>query len=99
VTEAEWQRQVLELAGYYGWRSYHTYDSRRSTPGFPDLVLVRPPELLFVELKTDKGRLSAAQRDWLADLVDAGAEVYIWTPRGFDAVHDRLKRKDVDAAA
>lgn len=67
-SEAAFQQQVLQLAGFYGWLSYHTHDSRRSQPGFPDLVLVRGPELLFVELKTDKGRVRPEQQVWLQAL-------------------------------
>lgn len=65
LSEAAFQRQVLGLASFYGWRAYHTYDSRRSHKGFPDLVLVRGPELLFVELKTNKGRIRPEQAEWL----------------------------------
>lgn len=68
LLEEQFQRQVLGLAEVYGWRSYHTHDSRRSQRGFPDLVLLRPPELIFAELKTDKGRLRPEQGEWLADL-------------------------------
>lgn len=68
TSERAFQQQVLDLASIYGWRSYHTFDSRRSTAGFPDLVLVRPPEMLLVELKRDNGRLSVPQQDWLRDL-------------------------------
>lgn len=94
VSEKDWQLQVIELAELYGWRVYHTFDSRRSNPGWPDLVLCRPTsgELLYVELKTDKGRLSAAQRAWLDALAACGQETHVWRPRDFDAVHDRLKR-------
>jgi hypothetical protein len=67
-SEAHFQRQVLQLAGFYGWLAYHTHDSRRSQPGFPDLVLVRGPELIFAELKTDAGRLKRAQEEWVAAL-------------------------------
>ena len=41
MNEAELQRNVLSLAAMTGWLAYHTYDSRRSQAGFPDLVLVR----------------------------------------------------------
>jgi hypothetical protein len=68
MSEKEFQAQVVQLATYYGWRVYHTHDSRRSAAGFPDLVLVRPPELIFAELKTEKGRIRPEQADWLADL-------------------------------
>lgn len=68
LAEAPFQQQVTNLASFYGWLAYHTYDSRRSAPGFPDLVLVRGAELLFIELKTDSGRVRAEQRDWIAAL-------------------------------
>lgn len=68
LNETAFQGHVVGLAGFYGWRDYHTLDSRGSKRGFPDLVLVRPPELLFVELKTDTGRLSTEQEDWMHDL-------------------------------
>ena len=64
-SEREFIRAVGELAQLAGWSTYHTYCSRRRVPGFPDLVLARPGELLFIELKTDLGRLTPEQRDWL----------------------------------
>lgn len=67
-SEAHFQQQVLGLAGFYGWTAYHTHDSRRSQPGFPDLVLVRSSELVFAELKTDGGRVRPEQKVWLAAL-------------------------------
>lgn len=93
LRENKWQEQVVQLAQLYRWLVYHTYDSRRSNPGWPDLVLCRPPELLVVELKTDTGRLSVAQRDWLDALTACGVETHVWRPYDFDAVHDRLKRR------
>lgn len=66
--EAAFQTQVEQLAAFYGWRTYHTHDSRRSTPGFPDLVMVRGPELVFAELKTNTGRTTPEQDAWIADL-------------------------------
>lgn len=95
MTEEVWQREVLRLAGYYGWTlTYHTYDSTRSNPGWPDLVLHRPPgELLVVELKADKGRVKPAQQEWLRALACSGVETAVWRPRDLDAVHERLKRR------
>jgi len=92
LPERAWQAQIVELAGYYGWLAYHTFDSRRSEPGWPDLVLVRPPELLAVELKTDSGRLTVAQRRWLEALAACGIETHTWRPREFETVHGRLRR-------
>jgi hypothetical protein len=75
VTEAAWQTQVIDLAQLLGWRVAHfraaQTDRGWRTPvqadgaGYPDLVLVRGSELLFVELKAQRGRLSGEQRAWL----------------------------------
>lgn len=63
--EADFQAQILELAKYCGWSlQYHTFDSRRSAPGFPDVVLVRGARLLFIEVKTAKGRVTPEQQAW-----------------------------------
>ena len=61
MSEADLQSQVTELAEKTGWLFYHTYRSDRSPAGFPDLVLVRPPRLLFVELKKQKAKRTPAQ--------------------------------------
>jgi hypothetical protein len=81
LRERDWQTRVVDYARLRGWRSYHTHDSRRSVPGFPDLVLVRRGRCLFAELKSDTGRVSQAQHEWLADLADVpGLEVHLWRP-------------------
>lgn len=69
MTEEEWQAQVLELARAQGWLCYHTRDSRRSEPGFPDLVMVRGAQLIFLELKSHKGTAaSVEQKEWMGRL-------------------------------
>lgn len=81
ITEKEFQAQVLQLARLAGWRFYHTHDSRRSTPGFPNLVMVRPPVIVFAELKTQAGKVRPEQRDWfdaLGGCETAGTR--LWRP-------------------
>ena len=92
MTEREWQAQVVDAARLMGWRVYHTHDSRRSEPGWPDLALVRD-RLVMAELKTDTGRVSNDQQKWLALLTAAGVETYLWRPSDFDEVLAVLKRR------
>ena len=82
MLEGELQRQVIELAQLLGWLCYHTHDSRRSAPGFPDLVLVHEQTgaLVFAELKSNSGRVTPEQDRWLTALGRRHiAEV--WRPR------------------
>jgi hypothetical protein len=96
-TERQFERAVVELAELQGWLVYHTYDSRRSNPGFPDLVMVRNGALLFVELKSEKGRTSSAQEQWISALDEVAGwptdavEVYIWRPSMWGEIEEILR--------
>jgi hypothetical protein len=68
VPEKAWLQQVRTLAHTHGWMTYHPLRSQGSEPGWVDLALLRPPVLWLVELKSQAGRLTAAQRQWLAGL-------------------------------
>ena len=70
VTEKDFQETVVQAAEMFGWWHYHVADSRRSRPGFPDLVLIKPPKVIFLEVKREKGRLTVAQAGVLAMLED-----------------------------
>ena len=91
--EAMFQSAVIAAAKLHGWMHYHTYDSRRSVAGFPDLVLVRGKRLIFAELKAnDNSHPSAAQQEWINALVRTGScEVYVWRPSNWDGVVELLK--------
>lgn len=89
-TEAEFTRLVLQVARAKGWTMrYHTHDSRRSSRGFPDWVMVCPTQrrILFLELKGFAGKPSEEQTAWLMALADTGAEAYLVTTTG-DKAHD-----------
>lgn len=91
LTEADLQSVVVDLASWRGWKSYHTYDSRRSNSGFPDLALWRDHRLIFAELKSEKGKLRPEQEAVLDGLMLTPAEVYVWRPKDwFDATIDGI---------
>ena len=93
MTEADMQRGILEAATLGRWRSYHTFDSRRSNPGFPDLVLVRPPVAGFFELKGPGGRVSPAQAEWIEALTDCEQIIAgVVRPAGYAALCRLLVR-------
>lgn len=92
MSEKELTRLVIQLARLLKWRSAHfrpamLRSGKWVTPvqgdgkGFPDLVLVRPPRLLFVELKVGKNRMTPEQVAWMTDLAELpGVECYVWRP-------------------
>ena len=70
MSEKAFQAEVLKRANQFGWLAYHTFDSRRSQEGFPDLVLVRGAVCIFLELKSDSksAKESPEQKAWIKAL-------------------------------
>jgi hypothetical protein len=93
IPEERFQADVIERAAQLGWWWYHPRDSRRSTPGWVDLTLVRPPRVVLAELKSQRGSVRKAQAHVRA-LLEAcpGVEVYLWRPADWPAIEDVLAR-------
>lgn len=76
------QAWVRKRAENRGWTCWCTLRSQGSPPGQPDLILVRPPRVLFVELKSSSGTLRPSQRLARTLLSDCpGVEYYLWRPK------------------
>jgi hypothetical protein len=80
--EEQLLQHTIGVAKALGYLAYHTHDSRRSEPGYPDLHLVHDGRgiSMFRELKTRTGRISPDQRKWGAALTAAGHDFAIWRP-------------------
>ena len=90
--EADAQAAIVDIARLQRWSAYHTHDSRRSEPGFPDLVLARE-RIVYAELKREGQKPRSAQVEWLDALARAGGEVYVWTIEDLDDVVAVLTRR------
>lgn len=97
--EKEWQKSVEGVLRMSGWLVYHTLGSMGSTAGFPDIVALKVDpksgvcRMIVAELKTEKGRLSGAQKDWMDKFARMpGAEVFVWRPSQFDEVLEVASR-------
>lgn len=89
TTEAEFQKAVMKLFRARKWRVHHSAarPARQGryitsgSPGFPDIVAIRPPDLLFLELKNvgaSKARKDAEeQRVWIGGLQACGAAAFV----------------------
>jgi VRR-NUC domain len=89
MTEMQLLQALVDVARLSGWLVFHTYDSRRSAPGFPDLILLRPPRLLVIEAKSLSGRATPEQDTWLSAFAalaeGAEVQVHLWRPSDLDA--------------
>jgi len=94
LSEKHFQAQVVELARLSGWLCYHTHDSRRSVAGFPDLVMVRAPRVVFAELKSQAGRIRPGQGQWLEALGGSeSVEARLWRPSDWPEIEEALRRR------
>ena len=100
----EWQPQFLDLAHMLGWQHMHVrrtigkgrkWTTGTSVKGWPDLTLWHEGQvrLIFVELKSDDGRLSPDQEVVLASLDAAGQETYVFRPSDLELAARILRRK------
>ncbi len=75
MTETELQGTIVKMAEGLGWcvkphdkantgNGNQRAHRNRTANGFPDLVLARDGEVLFLELKTETGRLTTEQAGW-----------------------------------
>ena len=89
MTEDHLQTAVIDMAHLFGLKVAHFRPAQIRpgkwvTPvqadgkGFPDLVIAGPGGVLFRELKSAAGTLSAEQRMWLHAL--KSADVGVWRP-------------------
>lgn len=89
--ETRWRdRTLVPYARLRHWLVYWTYRSTHSPAGFPDLWLCRGSVLLVRELKSDYGRPTAAQQEWLDALRAAGVDAQIWRPRMWATIQEEL---------
>jgi hypothetical protein len=102
LTEKQFQTWIERRARERGWvRQFHVLraqvkDGRwltsTSTPGVPDLWLLRPPRLVVFECKRWGGKPTDDQKAWIAGLQKVpGIDAYVVDPSHADEVLDLLR--------
>ena len=75
MPEADFQSMIVDRARARGWLVHHDRGDVRRTiggdEGFPDLCLARGGVVLFVEVKSEKGKTTTAQETWIRALPTA----------------------------
>ena len=103
-SEEDFGKTVIELAQLYDWLVSHFRPGRtlqgwrtaiQGDKGFPDLVLVRSPRVIFAELKSERGRLTPEGKAWKELLEQCpGVEYYLWRPEDWEEIELVLRKGD-----
>lgn len=95
MREKDLQATIIEAAKLFKYQVYHTYDSRRSTEGFPDLVIAGNGRLFIWELKSQDGRVTDTQMKWLESFsaVTTRPNAAVIRPNDLDWCIDALRIK------
>jgi hypothetical protein len=93
VTEADLQRTVTDALKLQGFLTYHTFDSRRSAEGFPDVVAIHPGRGVgwALELKGPRGKPTDEQWTWIDAFAKAGFFARVLWPVDLNVWLDELK--------
>lgn len=92
-SEQSFQRQVVQAAELLGWRCYWTWNSLHSPKGWPDLVLIRRPRIVFLELKAERTPVTDEQRDTIVELQACGLTAMIARPSDWPEIERVLRAK------
>jgi hypothetical protein len=86
--EVDWMEAATDALTLTGWRWAHVPPTRRkagrwsnenSGKGFPDLVCLRAPRVLWVEVKRQGNGPTPQQETWIAGLAASGQEAHVLT--------------------
>jgi hypothetical protein len=89
ISEAELQQNIITLARRCGYYVFHSWSSLHSERGMPDLIIVAD-RLIFMEVKTERGRLSREQRDVIHRLRAAGCLALVVRPSMWSQIENML---------
>lgn len=98
MNESEWQRTVTDYAESLGWDWLHIgrvgkYQANGAKgtlgKGFPDLLLVRRSQVLFVELKQQGESLKPDQQKVALKLSETN--YHVWRPSDMALMADTLR--------
>lgn len=90
VPERGFQAMIVDLLDTLGYASCHTYPLRTehgwrtgtTAKGWPDLVALRGEFVVAIEVKSDTGRATSQQLDWLRRFAELGCgRAWLVSPR------------------
>lgn len=106
LSEGDFQRQIIEYAHIRRWKvahfrsvkvqrkdgtTYYQTPVQADGEGWPDLFLVRGFQAIAIEVKSEQGKLSQLQEEWLDSLARARIPSYCIRPSDWGKVEQILE--------
>lgn len=107
LSEKQWQKQVEEALDVYGWWWFHVPSNvlvcmrchaknyRGIKRGFPDILAIKPPHILWIELKRERGWLDPDQKRVHEMLRACGQTVLHVRPRDREQLLELIAHPDL----
>jgi hypothetical protein len=94
MSEAELQALIVAELEAGGWNYFHDKSKKKNKAGkILDLYCWRETSL-WIECKTERGKLTPEQQDTVNSLRAAGVEVFVVRPSGFEGMAARLRSRN-----
>ena len=100
MSEEQLSNIVVKLLGLYGFKYYYTWQPRQSSnratqvKDFPDIVAMKVPRLLVMELKREKGVVAPGQQEWIDGIKLCGSpESYVVRPSTLDLMQEIIENR------
>ena len=95
MTESEIQKQIIDYCSSRGAlvlrmnSGSRNYNNKQAPAGTPDLLVIRLPESVWIEVKTKDGKVSDIQKKMHTELINRGQAVMV--ARSLDDVIEYFK--------
>lgn len=99
MTEAEFQRRLVQHAESLGWEwmhigrtGKHVANGAKGTlgPGWPDLLLVRGDRMVIAELKAEKAPPPTVTQQLVLGVLGGAVETFVWRPSQLNLILEIL---------
>lgn len=90
INETDIKNQIKDYLYLRGWFNFPLTAGMGSYPGLPDRIAVKNGRVLFIEVKTAKGKQSPKQEEFEDRIKEAGGEYYV--VRGIDDIQKIIEK-------
>jgi len=83
------KREIKDWLSLKGWFHFPILQGLGAYPGIPDIIAMKNGVVLFIEVKSEKGKLSPSQQDFFRNVENQGCNYII--ARSYKDIEDYEK--------